>query len=133
MFSGDVTEANPDATYKGTCFDNITFSFNKTSDTTFEVNVNTADKKSWDCEETILFANTEIQHMEVFVLPGDHKLKFNMTTPEAQADVGFGGIKLFSFCDGFALELVTLIKMAIMMMGGFTDNPNLPIFGSHIP
>ena len=99
VFAADVSAANPKATYKGRCFDEITFEFEKTSETTFDVHVTTEKPRSHLCKDVIMFANTEIQHFEVFFFKGNHKLTFQMNTPESQADVGYGGIKAFAFCE----------------------------------
>ena len=81
----------------------------------------------------MLFANTEIQHFEVFFFKGTHKLSFQMTTPEAQADVGYGGIKAFSFCDGIIEEIESLWNFAKGFVGGLSDHTKWPIIGSHVP
>ena len=83
VFAADVSPSNPTATFAGKCFEEITFEFEQTSDTTFDVMVHTDKPKSHLCNDTILFANTEIQHFEVFYFRGKHKLSFEMNTPEA--------------------------------------------------
>ena len=99
VFSAQVSAANPKATYEGRCFEEITFEYESIDATSFAVNVTTAKPRSHLCKDVIMFANTEIQHFEVFFFHGTHKLTFQMNTPEAQADVGFGGIKAFAFCE----------------------------------
>jgi len=69
----------------------------------------------------------------VFYFKGQHKLSFEMTTPEAQADVGFGGINAFGFCEGIVAEIESLWNFAKCFIGGFTDHPKWPIIGSHVP
>lgn len=98
VFSGEVSAANPTATYQGRCFQEITFEYEAVDDTSFNVNVTTKNPRDHLCKDVILFANTEIQHFEIFFFHGTHKLTFKMNTPEAQADVGYGGIKTFAFC-----------------------------------
>jgi len=83
VFAADVSEAAPKATFAGKCFEEISFEFEKTSDTTFDVHVTTDKPKSHLCNDTVLFANTEITHFEVFYFKGKHKLSFQMTSPEA--------------------------------------------------
>ena len=56
-----------------------------------------------------------------------------MTTPEAQADVNFGGIKAFAFCDNVVTELESLWLFVKSFAGGLTPNPDLPWIGSHVP
>jgi len=99
VFAAEVSEANPKMTYEGRCFKEITFEYEKVSDTAFNVNVTTANPRSRLCKDVILFANTEIQHFEVFFFHGNHRLTFQMNSPEAQADAGYGGIKAFAFCE----------------------------------
>ena len=82
-FSAQVSESNPKATYEGRCFEEIDFEYESVNETTFNVIVTTKNPKQTVCNDTILFANTEIQHFEVFYFHGTHKLTFEMNTPEA--------------------------------------------------
>lgn len=97
------------------------------------MNVTTAKPKSHLCNDTIIFGNTEILHTEAFYFRGTHKLSFEMTTAEAQADVGFGGIKAFAFCDGVVTEIESLWHFVKSFVGGLTPHPHWPIIGSHVP
>jgi hypothetical protein len=134
VFAGDVSEANPKATYEGKCFEEITFEYSKLSDTQFEVLVTTAKPKSLLCNDTILFANTEIFHPEAFWFHGKKKLTFNMTTPNVQADVNFGGIKAFAFCNGLVDSIESVWNSLKASIDGLSPNPDLPwIFGPHVP
>ena len=62
VFAAQLTEANPTATYQGVCFQEIDFALEKTSDTTFDVNVDLKKPKSLLCTEKFMIANTEIFH-----------------------------------------------------------------------
>ena len=108
VFSAEVSESNPKMTYEGRCFQEITFEYEKVSETAFNVNVTTANPRSKMCKDVILFANTEIQHFEIFYFHGKHRLTFQMNTPEAQADVGYGGIKAFAFCENVIQDIESL-------------------------
>ena len=108
VFAAEVSESNPKMTYEGRCFQEITFEYEKVSETAFNVNVTTANPRSKMCKDVILFANTEIQHFEIFYFHGKHRLTFQMNTPEAQADVGYGGIKAFAFCENVIQDIESL-------------------------
>ena len=56
-----------------------------------------------------------------------------MNTPEAQADVGYGGIKAFAFCNGIEQEVASLWNFAKCFLGGLSDHPHVPYIGSHVP
>jgi len=97
------------------------------------VHVTTGKKTGTLCKESFVFANTEIFHIEVFAFPGKHTLQFKATTADAQADMDFGGIKVYESCDG-AVELIkSAFNTAKAFLGGISANPNLPIIGSHVP
>ena len=133
VFAAEVSEANPTMTYAGQCFGEITFEYEKVSETEFDVHVTTKNKASTLCHDVIMFANTEIQHFEIFFMPGKHKLTFQMNTPEAQADAGYGGIKTYAFCEGVIDDIQSLFTTLKAFVGGISANPNLPIIGSHVP
>ena len=133
VFAAQLTEANPSATYSGTCFDEIEFSLEKTSDTTFDVNLSLNKPKHFLCTEAFLIGNTETFHIEENIVSGDHKISLTMDTPEAQADFAFGGIKIYMFCDGIATEIESLLTTLECFVGGLSDHPKWPIIGSHVP
>jgi len=56
-----------------------------------------------------------------------------MNTPEEQADVGFGGIKAFCFCEGVVASLESIWNSLKAFVGGISSHPKLPIIGSHVP
>lgn len=56
-----------------------------------------------------------------------------MTTPEAQADVGYGGIKAFAFCENIIGEIESLWNFIKSFVGGLTPHPDWPFIGSHVP
>ena len=59
--AAELNAASPTASYTGgRCFEDISFAFAKTSDTTFDITVTTGEPKSKTCSDSILFANTEI-------------------------------------------------------------------------
>lgn len=134
VFIADLTENNPQTvSFEGRCYGNVVMTFEKTSVTTFDVTVDLSEKKSMLCKDYFMFANTEIQHFEVFFRAGTHKLHFNMPTIESQKDVAFGGIKVFQFCEGVVGTLKSVIKTLSAFVGGISDHPWIPILGSHVP
>lgn len=56
-----------------------------------------------------------------------------MNTPEAQADIGFGGINAFHFCEGVIPEIESVWNFARCFLGGLSPNPHIPYVGSHVP
>ena len=132
-FAGEINATYPTATYAGSCFQNIEFTFAKTSDTTFDVNVNLQNPKSTFCHDNIFFANTEIFHMESFFRKGSHTLHFNMPTVDAQADVNYNGINMWGFCEGMEKTIESFLNTLKCFIGGTSDHPYVPVFGSHVP
>ena len=93
------------------------------------------------CYETLMFGNTEFVHFEMFFglfnrkLRGNkHTLTFNMPFVEEQKDVGFGGVKVFAFCDGIVDNFQSVFRSLEAFLGGVTANPDLPgPLSSHVP
>ena len=65
------------------CFESIEFEYEPVDETTFHVHVTTGKQARPLCQEAYLFANTEILHNEVFVMPGEHTLTFKTPTYES--------------------------------------------------
>eukprot|EP00351_Strombidinopsis_sp_SopsisLIS2011_P005235 CAMPEP_0116881476 /NCGR_PEP_ID=MMETSP0463-20121206/13587_1 /TAXON_ID=181622 /ORGANISM="Strombidinopsis sp, Strain SopsisLIS2011" /LENGTH=169 /DNA_ID=CAMNT_0004533457 /DNA_START=210 /DNA_END=719 /DNA_ORIENTATION=+ len=95
IYVGTASASSEITTWAGLCYNSISMEFSATSATSFEVIMNLQDKISPFCKEGILFANTEINHLEIFFVTGTHKIRFNMPGEAEQTEVSFGGIKAF--------------------------------------
>lgn len=115
------------------CFESIDFAFEQVSDDTVNIHIKTGKKTGLLCREAFLFGNTEIFHIEVFAFSGDHTLQFKTPTADGKTDMGFGGIKVFEFCDGLVESLESAFKMAKCFLGGLGLHQHLPIINSHVP
>jgi hypothetical protein len=85
------------------------------------------------CKESFFFANTEILHIEVFAFSGSHTLQFKTPSADAFADVQFGGLKVFEFCDGMVQTVESIYNSAKAFVGGLTPHPYWPVIGSKVP
>jgi hypothetical protein len=134
VFVAEVSAKTPTMTYTDSkCFESIDFTFEKVDTETYNVHVKTGKKHGALCKEAFVFANTEIFHIEIFAFKGDHTLTFKAPNANAQADMDFGGIKVYESCDG-AIDLIkSIVNMAKCFIGGISDHPNVPIVGSHVP
>ena len=74
--AADLSEASPTATYKGQCFQYITFKYEPVSKTEFDVIVDLQEPAGPFCTDVIFFANTELAHTQVFYKHGEHKITF---------------------------------------------------------
>jgi hypothetical protein len=79
VYVADLTPTAPTSSYAyGNCFSEMDFSFEITSPTTFDVTMVLGGKRSPACHEFLLFANTELWHLEVFYRAGTHHFTFEM-------------------------------------------------------
>jgi len=79
----------------------------------------------------MLFANTELRDLQVFVRHGIHKLSY--TYDPAQLDIQKYGIQSFLFCEGVVETVEAVLKTLEAFIGGTGTNPDIPIVGSHVP
>lgn len=134
VYVADLTAANPTMSYKDSkCFEQIDFTFEKVDTETYNVHVKTGKKHGTLCKEAFVFANTEIFHIEIFAFKGDHTLTFKAPNKDSQADMDFGGIKVYESCDGAIDMIKSIVNMAKCFIGGISSHPNIPIIGSHVP
>jgi len=130
----DLTAATPTYSFANSkCFASVDFQFEKVDTETYNVHVKTGKKLKTLCRETYIFANTEIFHIEVFSFKADHTLTFKVPTADGQADMDFGGIKVYQTCEGIVDDIKSVFNMAKCFIGGLSHKPNVPIFGSHVP
>lgn len=134
VYVSALNDSMPNSTYTlSKCFETVDFAFESLDDSTFNIHVTTGKKTGLSCKEAFLFANTEIFHIEVFAFSGKHTLQFKTPTAAALADLNFGGIKVFEFCDGAVGTIESVWNSMKAFIGGLTDKPNLPYVGSHVP
>lgn len=133
VLAGNPTAEDPVATFEGKCFKNISMEFEAHSDKKFFLHLDFQEPESFWCREAILFANTEILHIDLFFRHGKHKLAFNMPEQNTQVDVAFGGIKAFLFCEGIVHEVESVLRTLTAFIGGISRHTHLPIVGSHVP
>jgi len=136
VLAGVVTESEPQVNnFKGQCFDSISWEYEKVSDTKVNVIITTENPKSQSCQEYIMYGNTEFIHMEVYfgVFAGTHTIgPFEFTGDDALADLAFGGIKMFQFCDTIQNAAASLVSTLKFFVGGLGMEPS-GIKSSHIP
>ena len=135
VFVGDLTMDNSFLRYDGKCFGDTKMSLEKLSDSQYEVTFDLGRPKSLKpgCHDTFMLGNTEVVHLDAYFTRGAHKITFDMPDQDSQDDAAFGGIKVYSFCGSVLDEIESVLKTLSLFVGGLSDNPRIPIFGSHIP
>lgn len=83
--------------------------------------------------ETMLFANTELHHIETFIKSGTHILQFQTSDIYATEDFHFGGIKAYLFCEDLIKTVESVLRTVEAFFGGISDHPIWPIIGSNVP
>ena len=70
-------------TFTGRCFDfSIEWMGFSEDSSTFDWRVTASNKQSFACTDTLWFANTEMDRVELFVMPGVHDFTFDVTSEE---------------------------------------------------
>jgi hypothetical protein len=81
-----------------------------------------------------MYGNTEFIHLEVYFgfFAGSHSVQLEFDDTDAQADLAFGGVKLFSFCDGLEVGAESVLTTLKAFVGGLGLAPS-GIRSSHVP
>lgn len=115
------------------CFETISLTFSYISSTQFQLEVELQNPKSLFCADALYFANTELNHFEIYWRHGTHKITFNIPSADEQKDVAYGGIKTYLFCEGVKDSIESLITTLKAFIGGLGSDPDAGIMGSHVP
>ena len=91
---------------------------------TFDIKFKTAKPTSTMCTEVVLFANTEISHIQVFFTRGTHTLHFEMSDTESQHDIAFNGLNAFVFCEDAVDTIESIWNTLKMFLGGIGTDPS---------
>lgn len=135
---GIVNSNNPSISFTdGMCFQSIKFTYSQTGDDNdigdVTVTVDTEKAISLFCKDWFFFATTELYHVETFRSRGKHTITFKNISPDAKLDIMRNGVRIFMFCDGYIDTFKSVFNFALQFLGGFGINPDIPVFGSHIP
>ena len=128
-YNGFVSPSQPKASFTGACWD-FDVTYVPVDDTHFDLLITTSNRQSTVCSDNLFIANTEIKHIESFYFKGDHRLSFTIPL-NGQADLEFGGLKLYHFCSGFKGEIESVFHTLEAFVGGVSDHPFVPFVGSH--
>jgi len=121
----------------GLCFKSITFSYTQTGsgedigDVTLTVDTEKAE--SLFCKDWFFFATTELYHVETFRSRGKHTIQFKGLTEDAKIDIRRNGVRVYMFCDGYVDTFISVFNTLLAFVGGLGTNPDIPVFGSHVP
>lgn len=131
VYDAAVNVDMPHASFSGECWD-FDVTYETIDENSFDLLITTSNKKSLICSDNLFIANTEMKHIESFWASGDHRITFNIPA-DGQADLAFGGIKIFHFCGGWIKEIESVLFTLECFVGGLSDHPLIPFVGSHTP
>ena len=95
--------------------------------------IDTEDAGSLFCRDWFLFGTASLQHVESFMFSGKHTITFKNLTPDAKTEIADIGFRVYMFCDGYVDTFLSVYNFALQFLGGFGTDPNVPIWGSHVP
>jgi len=107
--------------------------YNEKTPDAFQVIANLEKPRSETCNDFFLFGNTEIYHVEDFMMRGKHVLNFKASGEAAIEDVKVNGLETYLFCEDLKDELLSVFTTVKAFVGGLGLNGKIPIFGPKVP
>ena len=132
-YKGLLSSTQTSLNFQNQCFNDNTFTLTKTGDNSFALTIESTKANSELCVDTYLFATTLNFHIETVFFRGKHVVEFRDLTDDQVEQIETYGLHIFSFCDRLAYIIPDLVYTALLFLGGLTDHPYLPIFGSKVP
>lgn len=133
VYEGSAFESAAPVTFANHCFQENTAQITSVTEDSLTLTVTTKKKSSALCYDTYLIATINHYHLEVFAFEGTHKIEFKSLNANDKVDIQAKGVRIFTFCDKLWDLVVDLLMTVKLFAGGFSTNPNIPIFGSHTP
>lgn len=97
------------------------------------VTVTTSNPKWALCHDWFFFGTTEFFHVDNFFFSGAHEITFKNLDRDGDIDILHNGIQIYMFCDGYVDTFISAFKTILAFVGGISDDPTDPIWGSHVP
>lgn len=95
--------------------------------------VETHGAKFFFCHDWFFFATSSVFHVENFDSSGKHEITIKNLNENAKIDILKNGVQIYMFCDGYIDTFVSALKTVLAFLGGISNDPTIPIWGSHIP
>jgi hypothetical protein len=87
------------------------------------------------CKDSYIISMTNLLQIHFIYKEGTTNIVMKNLTDDDFADLKVNGLKVFGFCQGFFNEAKSLIKTAILYLGGLGDNKDafIPLFRPSVP
>lgn len=95
--------------------------------------VTLSNPKSLLCHDWFLFGSAGVWHVEEFFYSGTHEITIDGVDPNTKIDISRNGLQVYMFCGGYIETFVSVLKTVLCFVGGTSDDPKDPIWGSHVP
>jgi len=108
--TGKVLPNGEHLTTSGNCFGEIDFLLtqNVQDPTEFQLVVTLGKPRSLTCTDFFVFGNVELNHHELFVTRGTHKVNFKTNSASALVDIQANGLETFLFCEYAQDEILSV-------------------------
>jgi len=132
-FVGNALPNGTVLSYSAPCFSENTIQVNLVGNDSVELIHTTQSGSSDFCQDAYLYATTQNFHLTSIFLHGEHKTTFSHLSAQQLQEITNTGIMVFRFCDHLYNDLPDVFMSALLFLGGFSTNPNIPVFGSYPP
>jgi hypothetical protein len=120
-------------TYSAPCFTENSIQVTLVDNNTVQIVHNVSNATSELCQDAYLYTTTQNFHLTSIFFSGSHTTTFaNLDAAQLQ-EIQDNGIFVFRFCDRLYNDLPDVLMTALLFLGGFSTNPNIPVFGSYPP
>lgn len=95
--------------------------------------VTLANPRTLLCHDWFLFGSVGVFHVEDFFFAGTHEITLKNLDAKTKYDIQKHGLQIYMFCGGYIETFVSVLKAVLAFVGGLSDDPTDPIWGSHVP
>lgn len=126
-FKGDCIE------FSNSCFKNTKICLKILTDDKLVLEIDAQNSYNPVCTDDFLFALIRQRETETIFWSGIHLVEFKGLKADDIYDIMKNGVRVFSLKGNYISTIASLINTFEMFLGGFLNDPDIPVIGSKIP
>jgi hypothetical protein len=132
-FVGAAIPGGSAISYSAPCFGENTIQATLIGNSTVQLVHTVGEAADELCQDAYVYTTTQNFHFTSIFFNGTHTTTFANIDVAQLEEIQETGILIFRFCDKLMNDFPDVMMTALLFLGGFSTNPNIPIFGSYPP
>ena len=133
VFKGSLKFEGEFIEFSNSCFKKTKITLKELTDEKLVLELDVHDSRNPVCTDDFLLALIRYRESQTIFWSGIHLVEFKGLKPDDIYDIMKNGVRVFSLKENYISTIASLINTIEMFLGGFINDPDIPVIGSKIP